>query len=454
MTKQEFPNDFLWGVATSAYQIEGAWNEEGKGESIWDRFSHTPGNVKNGDTGDIACDHYHRWPEDIGLMKELGLTAYRFSIAWPRIFPQGQGQVNQAGLDFYSRLVDGLLAANIIPFATLYHWDLPQALQDRGGWPERATAEAFTEYADLVTRHLGDRVKHWITHNEPWVVAFLGYQQGIHAPGWQDWPAAIKASHHLLLSHGWAVPVIRRNSPEAAVGITLNLSPVFPASPSRADFEAARHHDGHLNRWFLDPLYGRHYPSDIVADYSERGYLPPEGMSFVQPGDLDQIATKTDFLGINYYMRAVIRDETAPDNLPQTVFQAPESERTDMGWELYPEGLFDILNRVHFDYWPPQIYITENGVSYGDGPDETGRVQDERRLTYLRAHFAAAHRAMAAGVPLAGYFVWSLLDNFEWAEGYSQRFGLIWVDYQTQARIPKDSAWWYKKVIAQNGFST
>ena len=453
MSQFTFPENFLWGAATAAYQIEGAWAEDGKGESIWDRFAHTPGKIENNDTGDVACDHYHHWSEDVALMQSLGLRGYRFSIAWPRILPTGRGQVNPAGLDFYSRLVDGLLEKGIIPFVTFYHWDLPQALQDQGGWPARDTAAAYLEYVDIVTRHLGDRVKQWITHNEPWVVAFLGHQIGQHAPGWQDWPAALRAAHHLLLSHGWATPVIRANSPRAEVGITLNLSPVIPASPSAADFQAARHFDGYLNRWFLDPLYGRRYPADIVADYAARGYLPADGMAFVQPGDLESIAVQTDFLGINYYNRAVIRDEAAADNLPRTVFLAPESEWTDMGWEVYPNGLFDILSRVHFEYQPPRIYITENGASYGDGPDAAGRINDERRLSYLRDHFTAAHRALQNGVPLAGYFVWSLMDNFEWARGYAQRFGLVWVDYETQQRLPKDSALWYKTMIAQNGFS-
>lgn len=447
----KFPTAFTWGAATAAYQIEGAWNEAGKGESIWDRFAHTPGKIEDGTNGDVACDHYHLWPEDIARMQSLNIRAYRFSIAWPRILPQGTGSINRAGLDFYSRLVDGLLAAGIVPFVTLYHWELPQALQDQGGWPVRSTAEAFVEYVDLVTRHLGDRVKYWITHNEPWVVAFLGHQMGVHAPGWQDWPAALRAAHHLLLSHGWAVPLIRRNSPAAEVGLTLNVSPGEPASASAADFQACRFHDGHIQRWFLDPLYGRHYPADMVADYTARGYLP-SGLNFVQEGDLAAIAVPTDFLGINYYTRAVLRDEQAADNLPQTVFQSPRSEWTDMGWEVYPEGLYQILNRLHFEYRPPKIYITENGASYGDGPDSTGRVRDERRVAYLREHLAAAHRAIQNGVPLAGYFAWSLLDNFEWARGCAQRFGLIWVDYDTQRRIPKDSALWYKEVIARNGF--
>ncbi len=447
----KFPQNFTWGVATSAYQIEGAWREDGRGESIWDRFAHTPGKIEDGSHGDQACDHYHRWRGDIALMQSLQIQAYRFSIAWPRILPQGRGQVNQPGLDFYNRLVDGLLAAGITPFITLYHWDLPQTLQDKGGWPVRTTAEAFVEYVDIVTRALGDRVKHWITHNEPWVIALLGHQIGEHAPGWQDWPASLHAAHHILLSHGWAVPIIRRNSQGAAIGITLNFTPGDPASTSAADWHACRYHDGYFHRWFLDPLYGRRYPADMVADYEALGYLP-EGLAFVKPGDLAAIAVPTDFLGVNYYSRAVIRDKLAADNLPQTIFPAPKSEWTDMDWEVYPEGLYGLLNRLHFEYRPPKIYITENGASYADGPDSQGRVKDERRVAYLRDHLAAAHRAMQNGVPLAGYFAWSLMDNFEWAKGYTQRFGLVWVDYKTQQRIPKESACWYKSVIIENGF--
>lgn len=445
MNKLTFPPDFLWGTATSSYQIEGAWNADGKGESIWDRFSHTPGKIEDSSSGDVACDHYYRWPEDVALMQELGLQAYRFSIAWPRILPQGRGQVNQKGLDFYSRLVDGLLAANITPFATLYHWDLPQALEDEGGWPVRATAESFVAYADVISRKLGDRVHHWITHNEPWVVAFMGYQQGTHAPGRRDWAAALRAAHHLLLSHGWAVPVLRRNSPGAQVGITLNLYWVMAASASAADQNQARWLDGYLNRWFLDPLYGRLYPADMVVDY--QSHLPL-GLDFVQPGDMTTISTPTDFLGINYYTRFVARDADAPDNLPAQVTPASPEAHTDMGWEVYPDGLYGLLNRLYFEYQMPSLYITENGASYSTGVDENGRIPDIQRLNFLRDHFTAAHRAIQNGVPLNGYFVWSLMDNFEWAHGYQQRFGIVHVDYETQTRLPKDSALWYKEFIA------
>ncbi|MBK8985619.1 MAG: beta-glucosidase [Chloroflexi bacterium] len=446
MTTIQFPQHFIWGAATSSYQIEGAWRADGKSESIWDRFSHTPGKIKDGGHGDVACDHYHRYADDVALMADLGLSAYRFSIAWPRILPDGRGPANQAGLDFYSRLVDSLLAANITPFATLYHWDMPQTLEDAGGWPVRATAEAFVAYADVVSRHLGDRVKHWITFNEPWVSAFLGYQVGEHAPGRQDTAAAVRAAHHLLLAHGWTVPVLRQNSPAAEVGITLNLSHVQPASSSEADFRASQLTDGYINRWFLDPLYGRQYPADMMTHYAQ---FLPQGFDHVQPDDMATIAVATDFLGVNYYTRFIVRDATAPDNAPQEVFRV--GEPTEMGWEVYPDGLYHLLGRLYGAYGAPKLYITENGCSYGDGPDENGRITDQRRRDYLRDHFLAAHRAIQEGVPLAGYFVWSLMDNFEWAKGYTQRFGVVWVDFATQQRLLKDSAHWYKGVIAANG---
>ena len=450
-----FPEGFTWGAATAAYQIEGAWNEDGKGESIWDRFSHTPGKVQNGDTGDVACDHYHRWQTDLGLMQAMGLQAYRFSVSWPRILPAGRGAVNPAGLDFYSRLVDGLLEAGITPFITLYHWDLPQALEDEGGWTNRATAEAFGQYADVLSRRLGDRVKHWITHNEPSVAALLGYWIGAHAPGRQDLGAAIRASHHLLLSHGWAVPALRQNSPGAEVGIVININASGPASPSAADHTAFRQGDGQWVRWFMDPLFGRHYPADLIADAQQQGALP-DVAELIRPGDLDAIAAPLDFVGINYYTRNLSRSWTMDevDNDPPTVIQTPVTPYTwtEMPWEIYPQGLYEVLMRVNLHYRPRKLYITENGASFSDGPDYAGRVRDTRRLNYLRDHFAAARRAMDHGVPLAGYFIWSLMDNFEWGFGYAQRFGSIWVDFATQERILKDSALWYREVIANNGF--
>lgn len=438
-----FPSDYVWGAATASYQIEGAWNEDGKGESIWDRFSHTPGRIANGDTGDVACDHYHRWREDVGLMKELGLKAYRFSISWPRVLPEGRGRANPSGLDFYSMLVDALLEAGIEPFVTLYHWDLPQALQDQGGWPARPTAEAFVEYADLATRRLGDRVKHWLTLNEPFVSAFVGYLEGRHAPGLSDLGEALASAHHLLLAHGWAVPVVRSNAPGTQVGIALNLGGQTPASASVVDRAAAWQRDGVVNRWFLDPISARGYPADIVDHYGHP-------MGFVQPGDMEVIAASIDFLGVNYYTRTIVRStETAEaGDAPRTAQANPK--RTDMGWEVYPEGLYEVLGRLHFDYRFPALYVTENGAAYSDRLDTDGSVQDPRRVAYLKGHFGAAARAIAAGVPLRGYFVWSLLDNFEWGHGYSKRFGLVYVDYPTQRRVLKGSAHWYGRVIAAN----
>ena len=447
-----FPDNFLWGAATASYQIEGAWNKHGKGESTWDRFTHTSGNILNGDTGDVADDHYNRWKKDIGLMKRIGLKAYRFSISWPRVTPAGRGKINQKGLDFYSKLVDGLLDADIAPFITLNHWDIPQALEDEGGWAVRSTAEAFVDYANIVSRTLGDRVKNWITHNEPAVVAWMGYGTGQHAPGLKDYSISMPVSHHLLLSHGWAVPVIRRNSPNAEVGITLNVAWSVAASNSRADLNSVRASDGQWFRWFADPLYGRGYPYDVSEDFKKINALPNE-MSFVQPGDMDAISAPTDFLGLNYYSRHVHRVNT-PENEPQIVYAKPQTPEnwTEMGWEVFPDGLTGILSRAYFDYQPLKIFLTENGASYSTPPDEKGNVPDELRTQYLRTHFAAAHRAIQAGVPLAGYFVWSLMDNFEWSHGYSQRFGIIWVDYETQKRTLKDSAKWYKNVIKKNGF--
>jgi beta-glucosidase len=458
-TRVSFPKGFVWGCATSAYQIEGATDEDGRGESIWDRFAKTqPTRIKDGANGDVACDHYHLWREDLALMKSLGMAAYRFSVAWPRILPKGRAAlagVNVRGLDFYSRLVDGLLEQGITPYLTLYHWDLPQALQDEGGWANRATAEAFVEYADVVSRRLGDRVRHWITHNEPWCSGLLAHEKGVHAPGLREQSVALAVCHHLLLSHGWAVPVVRRNSSNAEVGITLNLSPVVPASPSPADAEACRHYDGWMNRWFLDPLFRGTYPADMVRDYVELGSLPKEGLSFVKASDLRDIAVPTDFIGINYYNRIVTRSALVleENNAPRKIPPATPSERTDIGWEIYPDGMFETLMRVHLEYRPSKILITENGAAYSQGPDAGGRVADAKRVKFLRDHLTAAHRAIEAGAPIAGYFTWSLLDNYEWEHGYTQRFGITWVDYDTQARIPKDSALWYQRVIRENAVS-
>jgi len=442
-----FPEGFIWGAATSAYQIEGAVNEDGRGPSIWDRFSHTPGATRDGHTGDVACDHYHRYQEDVALMADLGLKAYRFSIAWPRIFPNGRGAINQAGLDFYRRLVDRLLAHGIVPYATLYHWDLPVALEEAGGWPSRDTAYAFAEYAGSVAAALGDTIRHWITINEPWCVSMLGYQLGEHAPGRRDMSAALAAAHHTLLAHGMGAQAIRAVAPDAEVSIALNFEAVVPLSNTSVDRNAARFRDGYFNRWFLDPVCGHGYPGDMVADYSTAGYLP-RGMYFVRPGDLDTIATPVDFFALNYYTRVVVTAGSAPWDYRLVALERP---RTAMGWEIYPEGLYRLLLRLYSHYNLSRILISENGVSYLDPVEADGRVHDERRIAFIREHLEACYRAIQAGVPLVGYFYWSLLDNFEWAQGYHQRFGLVHVDYATQQRIPRDSFAWYREVIAANG---
>ena len=445
-----FPPDFTWGVATSAYQIEGAAREDGRGESIWDRFSATPGKILDGSSGTVACDHYHRWRDDVGLMRDLGVTAYRFSVAWPRVLPKGRGPINRSGLAFYDRLVDALLEAGITPFVTLYHWDLPQALQDEGGWASRATADAFVAYADVVSRALGDRAGGWITHNEPWCTSLLSHHWGLHAPGTTDLRTALAVAHHVLLSHGNAVPVIRGNArPGAEVGITLNFEVCTPASPSLADREAARHADGSFNRWFLDAVFGRRYPADIVCDYALITGLPADEAEWVQAGDFDRMAAPLDFLGVNYYTRKIIRSTAIPEseNLAPVLERPPDSELTTMGWEVYPDGLHQFLCRVHFEYGAPKIYVTENGSAYPDTVADDGQIHDMRRVAYLRDHLAACGRAMAAGVPLAGYFAWSLLDNFEWERGYTQRFGLVHVDYASQVRRVKDSGRYYAALI-------
>ena len=431
-----FPSDFVWGAATASYQIEGASEADGRGESIWDRFCSKPGAVRNGENGAIACDHYHRYREDVALMRDLGLAAYRFSIAWPRIMPEGSGAVNQAGLDFYDRLVDELLANGIQPFVTLYHWDLPQALEDKGGWTSRDTAEAFAKYTEAVVRRLGDRVKNWITHNEPWVAAWVGYGWGRHAPGQVG--DAIPACHHLLLSHGLAVPIIRRECPDAQVGITLNLTPAYPASESPEDVEATQYADGRNNRWFLDPLFRGEYPQDMLDHFAPQ--LPHIGAQ-----DMQIIAAPIDFLGVNNYSRDVIRAD-AETTIAKV--RPAESEYTAMDWEVYPNGLYDLLMRVTRDYAPSRLYVTENGAAYPDVRNHEGQVLDPERQCYLEQHFDAAARAIQDGAPLHGYFVWSLLDNFEWAEGYWKRFGLIYVNYPTQERIPKASYHWYRDLIA------
>ena len=434
------PRDFVWGAATASYQIEGASHEDGRGESVWDRFCATPGKVRNGDDGGIACDFYHRYRDDIALMRELGIDAFRFSVAWPRVLPEGRGPVNEKGLDFYDRLVDELLGSGITPFVTLFHWDTPQVLEDEGGWPSRGIVGAFEEYVEAVGERLGDRVGHWITHNEPWVYAWIGHAWGEHAPGLKSEADAVAVAHHLLLSHGWAVQAIRRSSPDAQVGITLNLAHIYPASSSPEDEAAAWHFDGAGNRWFLDPIFRGSYPADLL----ERNELVAP---LVQEGDLETMAAPIDFLGVNNYFRFVVG---AGAEGPSVHFD-PEAPRTDMGWEVYPDGLRALLVRVADEYEPSAIYVTENGAAFGDLRGHDGRVHDPERTQYLQTYIDAVGRAIADGVPVKGYFVWSMLDNFEWAHGYSKRFGIVHVDHASQRRTPKRSARFYSGVIRSNG---
>jgi beta-glucosidase len=432
-----FPPDFYWGAAVSAYQIEGAVDVDGRGESIWDRFTTIPGKIANGESGRVACDSYHRYLEDVSLMRGLGLNAFRFSIAWPRVLPEGRGSVNEAGLDFYDRLVDELLAAGIEPFVTLYHWDLPQALEDAGGWPARDVVDAFAEYVGVVAERLGDRVRYWITQNEPWVISWLGYGLGEHAPGRTSERDALAAAHHVLLAHGRAVEVLRRAVRDARVGITIDVVPMYPASDSEEDVAATRQLDGFRNRWFLDPVLRGEYPADLHERFADA--LPD-----VRDGDLEAISAPLDFLGINYYTRNIVRAD--PGGGRPAVIPAVGAEHTTKGWEVYPDGLTQMLVRLNGDYDLPALYVTENGAAYPDARDN-GRVEDPERVSYIERHLGAIAAAIRAGVPVAGYFVWSLLDNFEWAQGYSQRFGIVYVDFETLERVPKASYLWYRSYI-------
>ena len=440
--RSDFASDFLWGCATSSYQIEGAGAVDGRVESIWDRFAATPGKVRDGSNGSVACDHYHRWPEDFDIGRDMGLNAYRFSIAWPRIFGEPGGQPNQKGLDFYSRLVDGMLERGLQPWATLYHWDLPQYLQDRGGWANRDTVDAFLEFADAMTHRLGDRVKHWITHNEPWCTAIIGNFEGWHAPGLTDFKTALQVAHHVLLSHGKAVPLIRAKVPDAKVGIALSLHPLRAASSRPEDLAAMARHDGLRYRWFLDPLHGRGYPQ---ATLDAIGDAAPS----VLPGDMEAIAADTDFLGVNYYFPETIAHAPGHAPLDAKVLPPGEVETTAMGWEVAPQGLAELLLRIEKDYHPGPIYITENGSCYEDSVGADGEIDDVGRRHYLMRHLASLRSAIADGVPVKGYFAWSLLDNFEWAEGYLRRFGLTHIDYDTQQRTLKGSGKWYRSFLRQ-----
>ena len=440
-----FPAGFKWGTATAAYQIEGGVREDGRGESIWDRFTRMPGAVSDGTNGDVACDHYHLWRKDVQLMKTLGLDTYRFSIAWPRVYPEGRGAVNGRGLDFYSRLVDELLTAGIEPAVTLYHWDLPQGLQDKGGWVNRDTANYFADYARAVFNALSDRVGTWITLNEPWVVSMLGYGTGDHAPGLKDFGKAIRVSHVLNLAHAKVVQLFRRDFAHAGrIGITLNLSPVDPETDE--DRDAALVANGYMNRWFLDPPLLGSYPADMTKLYAGRGWEPN-----IQDGDMDLIAgAPVDFLGVNYYMRRLVRRSVSNDLGFETVIPG-NAQTTEMGWEIYPSGLYNLLMRLHEDYGAPELWITENGAAFPDTEIRDGVVQDTDRIAYLNSHLAEAWRAIEDGVNLKGYYLWSLMDNFEWAFGFSKRFGIVRTNYDTLDRIVKASGAWYRDVIARGG---
>ena len=431
-----FPREFVWGVATSAYQIEGAAHEDGRGDSIWDEFCRRPGVIKDGSNGDRACDHYHRVDEDVDLIAGLGVRAYRFSIAWPRVQARGEGAWNEKGFAFYERLVDRLLARGIAPYLTLYHWDLPQALQEKGGWTSRETTLRFAEYASEVGRRLGDRVASIATHNEPWIVAILGHEAGIFAPGLRSQKVAMQVAHHLLLSHGIALEALRSQGCRAPLGIVLNQSPIHPATDSPEDRAKARLDDGLTIRWYMDALLLGRYPDDVLSFLGEDA---PR----VLEGDMDAIRRPLDFLGINYYTRNVSGTGAPLDPV------AAGKEVTDMGWEVFPRGLSELLIRLHRDYRLPPVYIMENGAAYRDQLVD-GRVADVDRIRYLQSHIAAMADALEAGVDLRGYFVWSLLDNFEWADGYSKRFGLIHVDYETQRRTLKDSAIWYRGLCGEH----
>ncbi|MGA5168562.1 MULTISPECIES: GH1 family beta-glucosidase [Streptomyces] len=453
MTELTFPARFRWGTATAAYQIEGAADEDGRTPSIWDTFSRTPGKVRNGDTGDIAADHYHRMAEDVALMKDLGVTDYRFSVAWPRVQPTGRGPAVQKGLDFYRRLTDELLSADIRPVLTLYHWDLPQELEDAGGWPHRETAERFAEYAGLVADALGDRVPTWTTLNEPWCAAFLGYASGVHAPGRTDAAASLRAAHHLNLAHGRAVQVLRAALPASAeVSLTLNLHAVRPLSDSAGDREAARRIDALGNRLFLDPVFHGRLPADLVEDT-----VALTDWSFVRDGDLEVTSAPVDSLGINYYSPTVVAAGTSETPSPwpgaerHVRFVPAPGPRTAMDWPVDPEGLYGLLTRLRDELPGTPLMVTENGAAYDDYADPSGEVHDPERVAYLDGHLAAVHRALADGVDVRGYFLWSLLDNFEWAYGYGKRFGIVHVDFASQRRTPKDSARWYADVIARGG---
>jgi beta-glucosidase len=462
-TTASFPTGFLWGSATAAYQIEGAWNEDGRTPSIWDTFARRKGAVRNADTGDIAADHYHRYAEDVALMADLGLPAYRFSLSWPRIQPGGAGPANAAGLAFYDRLVDELLGKGITPVVTAYHWDLPQELEDAGGWPNRDTAHRFAEYVAMAASRLGDRVRTWTTLNEPWCSAFLGYASGVHAPGRQEPAAALRAAHHLLLAHGLAVDVLRQQVAGAQLSLVLNLHSIRPAHPATADEAAATKIDGIANRIFLDPVLHGRYPDDVQADTAHL----LDWSTLVHDGDLAQISRPIDALGVNYYTPTLVaaHEPGTPAvrndghgngtgspwvGADDVDFLQPPGARTMMQWAVDATGLRDVLSRLGREHPDLPLIVAENGAAYDDYVDPTGRIRDTERIDYVRSHLAEVRRAIAEGVDVRGYFVWSLLDNFEWSYGYSRRFGIVYVDFATQRRWPKDSARWYSGVVGAN----
>ncbi len=430
---------FKWGVATAAYQIEGAANEGGRSPSIWDKHCEVPGNIRNGDSGLVACDHYHRYKEDVEIMHWMGVDTYRLSISWSRVLPNGIGEVNQEGIEFYSNLIDELLSKGIEPFVTLYHWDLPQVLQEKGGWLNREVADWFAYYTEVLTEHLGDRVNHWITINEPHCICWFGFLKGWFAPGVKDLNSAVTAAHHVLLAHGRAVRVINKALPSAKVGFAPGLTPCVPASDSAADIAAAHRQDGYDIRWFMDPVYGKGYPQDVVDIF---GINPP-----IVGDDMEVIATPTDFLGVNFYLRSVIADDPDGEFLKIKGVDPVDSKYTGMGWEICAPAFKDLLIRVKNDYAPKEIYITENGSAWDDVVELDGSVNDVDRIEYLELHLEQMQLAINEGVPIKGYFAWSFMDNFEWTFGYEKRFGLVRVDYDTLQRTPKASAHRYREII-------
>lgn len=448
MTTLSFPKGFLWGTAASAYQIEGAWNEDGRGESIWDRFAHTPHHILGGANADTALDHYHRMPEDVALMKRLGIPQYSFTLSWSRVVPDGAGSPNARGLDFYDRLVDELLTAGIRPKATLFHWDLPQALQDRGGWPNRETVDRFAEYARIAFDRLADRVDLWCTHNEPWVAAFLGYATGVHAPGICDYSQGYQAAHHLLLAHARALQIFRQGGYKGDIGLILNLNGFIPMTDGDADLAATQRVHDETHALFLDPVFKGTYPQrlfDFVGTHQPR----------LQQGDLELIHQPIDFLGLNYYNTDRVAFDVfgGLNKARLTPYSAPGWGLTEMNWGINPDGLRGELLHVKNNYGNPRVYVTENGCAVPDVPDENGFVRDGERIRFLAAHLQALHQAIQEGANVHGYAVWSILDNFEWERGYGPRFGLVRVNYETLERIPKQSAHWYGELIAQNALT-